>query len=280
MRKFDCELEHKNLKGVTLMSVLTVTVENKVGKIILNNPPLNILEMAHLQEIEDAVKRLDEDDNVSVIYFTMAQQKNGKIFSAGMDLDEMLATQKEENGIEEYCRVSKRNYSCFYFAKKPVVYVYDGIVRGGGCEMSLFADVRIAGKKLNLALPEIGIGIIPGGGGTQTLQRLIGQSRAKALIYTGSTLNAEQAKEFGLVHEVFPSETLQEKAIEFAEKMAQNSPQGLQAAKRAINQGSNLEISEALPFETKVFVENFATEDAKEGIRAFKEKRRPVFKNK
>ncbi|RAV67165.1 crotonase [Aerococcus urinae] len=262
------------------MSVVETKVENKVGKIILRNDPLNILEMEHLQLIEDAVHEMDNNDEVSVIYFTMVMQKEGKIFSAGMDLDEMLATQEEENGIENYCKVSKRNYSCFYYAKKPVIYVYDGIVRGGGCEMSLFADYRIAGEKLNIALPEIGIGIIPGGGGTQTLQRLIGVANAKSLIYTGRPLKAEEAKEVGLVQNVFPSDSLQEEATKIAEKMAKNSPQGLQAAKRAINDGAHLPIDKALAFETEVFIDNFKTEDAAEGIKAFKEKREPNYKNR
>ncbi|MGX7091111.1 enoyl-CoA hydratase/isomerase family protein [Hutsoniella sourekii] len=262
------------------MSAVEVKIENRVGTVTYNNPPLNILTMANLQEIEDAVAELDKNDEVAVIVFTMAMQKDGKIFCAGMDLDEMLATQEDPNGIEEYCRVSKQNYTILHRVKKPVIYVFDGVVRGGGCEMSLLADIRLSGTHLNLALPEIGIGIIPGGGGTQTLQRLIGTANAKALIYSGDVIRSERAYELGLVQEVYESDELLEKAQEYAEKIAKHSALGLQAAKRAINDGQYKPLEEGLAMETEVFVENFKTEDAAEGITAFKEKRKPVYKNR
>lgn len=260
------------------MSVFNVTTQEKVALVEYNNAPLNILTMENLQELEQILLALNEDVEVSVIVFTMTMQ--GKVYCAGMDLDEMLATKEQENGVKEYCRVSKQYFSIFDRIDKPTVYVYDGIVRGGGVEMSFFADFRIAGERINLALPEISIGIIPGGGGTQTLSRLVGESVAKDLILTGRSVKAEELKTIGLVNRVYSSDNLMEEVLTFAKEMAKFSPQGLQSAKRAIHQGRQKDLYEGLELETSVFIKNFQTEDATEGITAFKEKRKPIFKNR
>lgn len=260
------------------MSVFTVTIQENVALVEYNNPPLNILTMENLKQLEQIMLELNDQAEVSVIVFTMKMQ--GKVYCAGMDLDEMLASKEEVDGIESYCRVSKQYYSVFDRVEKPTIYVYDGIVRGGGVEMSFFADFRIAGERINLALPEIGIGIIPGGGGTQTLARLIGEAPAKDLIMTGRSVKAEEMKSIGLVQRVFPSESLLEDALSFASDLAKHSPQGLRSAKRSIHKGRQVDLYKGLALETAVFVDNFETEDATEGITAFKEKRQPVFKNR
>ncbi|MCK1166244.1 enoyl-CoA hydratase-related protein [Streptococcus uberis] len=260
------------------MSVFNVAIKENVALVEYNNPPLNILTMENLKNLEQIILELNNQAEVSVIVFTMKMQ--GKVYCAGMDLDEMLASKEEVGGIESYCKVSKQYYSVFDRVEKPIIYVYDGIVRGGGVEMSFFADFRIAGEHINLALPEIGIGIIPGGGGTQTLARLIGEGSAKDLIMTGRSVKAEEMKLIGLVQRIFPSESLLEDALEFASNLAKYSPQALRSAKLSIHKGRQVDLYEGLALETAVFVDNFKTEDATEGITAFKEKRQPVFKNR
>ncbi|MDB6352996.1 enoyl-CoA hydratase/isomerase family protein [Trichococcus sp. K1Tr] len=256
------------------MHTVTYEVKNHVGVIIYSNPPLNILTMAGLAEIQEVFRRADRDPEAHVILYSMPMQK--KVFCAGMDLDEMLAYEN----TRKYCDVSKEIFATLQEVKKPTIYVYDGIIRGGAFEMSLFADFRFCGEATNIALPEITIGIIPGGGGTQTLTRLVGEAKAKEIILTGRALKSDELKELNIVNAVYPSETLLEDALFFAQKMAMTSPLALQAAKRAIQEGRDATIEAALRIETSHFVENFHTHDAHEGIAAFREKRQPCYQNK
>lgn len=260
------------------MSAVTMKVEQHVAVISYNNPPLNVLTMENLAIIADKVREADANDDVRVIVFTMDLQN--KVYCAGMDLDEMLACGETEAGMQQYCDDSKSYYEVFETASKPTIYVMDGIVRGGGFELSLFADFRVCGENINLALPELTIGIIPGGGSTYNLPKLIGESQAKEMIMTGRTYKVDEIRELGLMNKIVPSDQVLDTAMELAQAIGRNSGLALKAAKRAINEGRYQAFGPAMQAETEIFVDNFMTHDAREGITAFREKRAPEYQNK
>jgi len=163
---------------------------------------------------------------------------------------------------------------------KPLVAAVNGFALGGGCEFSLCCDFIIASEKASFGLPEVGLAIIPGGGGTQLLPRVLGRNKAKELIFTGRRLSAGEAYEIGLVNHVVPPEKLLEKAMEIMREITKNGPIALQQAKRAINLGVELDLHTALALEAECYNVCLTTEDRDEGLKAFNEKRKPVYKGR
>jgi len=163
---------------------------------------------------------------------------------------------------------------------KPVIAMVNGYCLGGGCEVALACDIRIASEKASFGQPEINLGIIPGGGGTQRLPRLVGEGKAMELILTGEIIDAQTAFQLGLVNHVVPADQLETKTMEIANRMAEKSPIALRLAKEAVRLASRSNIDEGLRREVDLFALCFSSEDKDEGVRAFLEKRKPVFKGR
>ena len=247
--------------------------ENNVMKVTFNNPEkLNALTTEFLEEFDCLLDEIEADNSLQVIILTGA----GKAFIAGADIKLMSTMVPEEAGL--YAFNTQEVYRRMEGMNKVFIAAVNGFALGGGCEMTLACDLRIASKKAKLGLPEVGLGIFPGGGGTQRLPRLIGMTKAKELVYTGKTINAEEAERIGLVNFVTEPEELLAKAEELAAQILKNSKSGVRLAKESFNNGAQMDMISATNLEKNLFSLCFATEDQKEGMAAFLEKRPAAFK--
>lgn len=249
-----------------------VKIEKKkeLGTVILNRPEaLNILDTKTLNELGDALADLEKDGKIRAIIITGI-----KNFCAGADIKELKKKHPEE--AEIFSRLGHKVLNQVENLEKPVIAAVSGYALGGGCELALACDIRIAGESAKLGQPEVNIGLIPGFGGTQRLTRLVGIGNAKELILTGRIMDAKEAGSIGLVNKVVKDEELMEKAEEMALVLAEKSPITIKIAKSLINR--NLDIKRTLEMEIVSFSQCFASEDHMEGINAFLEKRKPMFK--
>ncbi|MCL5022837.1 MAG: enoyl-CoA hydratase-related protein [Nitrospirae bacterium] len=241
-----------------------------LGIIILDRPgSFNVLSTKMLREIGEALSECEDDEAVRAVIIT-----GGKHFSAGADIREMK--EKDPEQAEDFSRLGQKVCDRIEDMPKPVIAAVNGYALGGGCEIVLACDIRIAGEHAKFGQPEINIGIIPGFGGTQRLSRLVGIGRAKEMILTGRSVDAEEALAKFIVGKVVKDDELMAKAEETAKEIAQKSPFALKCAKSLVNETRGRE--KALEFEVVSFSECFATEDHIEGMNAFLEKRRPRFK--
>ena len=202
----------------------------------------------------------------------------GRAFAAGADIKEM-----EAMGVDEARAWGELGHEVGRLLEtmpKPAIAAVNGFALGGGCELALACDIRYASATARLGQPEVSIGIIPGWGGTQRLARAVGIGRAKELVYTGRMVGAEEAERIGLVNAVFPPEELMERTLELARSLAAKSPLALAAAKELVNQTLQGDLAAGLEDEAAAFAELFSSEDQKEGMRAFVEKREPDFKGR
>lgn len=254
---------------------LQLEIEDYVATVTINRPPVNPLNSVVFRELVEMMDELDQKDEVRVIIITGS---GDKAFVAGADVNEMA--QATLPNINKMNKVSREAFSKIENATKPVIAAINGLALGGGFELALACDLRISSDHAQFAFPEIGLGIIPGGGGTQRLQKIVGQGVAKELLYFGDMITAEKAAQLRLVNEVVPKNELLEKAKEWAQKLAAKPPIALQMLKLAVNKGSNADIDTGLILEATSFGNVFATEDAKEGMNAFIEKRKPNFVGK
>lgn len=249
--------------------------DGKVAIVTINRPnALNALNSETLKELDIVVDTLANDDEVLAVVLTGA----GKAFVAGADITEM----KDLNTVQgrRFGILGNKVFRKLETLEKPVIAAVNGFALGGGCEISMACDIRIASQKAKFGQPESGLGITPGFGGTQRLPRLVGMGMAKQLIYTGDIINAEEALRIGLVNKVVEPEKLMDEAKEMAKKIANNAPIAVTLCKAAINKGMQCDIDTAIAYEAEVFGECFATEDQKEGMTAFVEKRDKCFKNR
>lgn len=249
--------------------------EDGIATITLNRPPMNPLNSQVFRELSQAADELQLDSSVKAVIIIGA---GNKAFAAGADVTEMANLTPVE--VYDFCQSSLVAFRKIESLRKPVIAAIGGLALGGGCELSLCCDFRLASDTAKFGQPEIGLGIIPGGGGTQRLPRLIGVSKAKELIFLGDMFDANTALSLGLVNKVVPADALLEEAQKLAKKLASKPSVALSMAKAAIDIGINLDISSALSLEIQNFVTAFASEDRKEGIGAFLEKRKPVFTGK
>lgn len=252
--------------------VIQVIKENGVATITLNRPPINPLNSQVFKELSQAVDELQSDASVKVVIITGA---GNKAFAAGADITEMANLTPVE--VYNFSQVSRFAFEKLENLGKPVIAAINGLALGGGCELALCCDFRMAADTAKFGQPEINLGIIPGAGGTQRLPRLIGVAKAKELIFLGDIFDASVALSLGLVNKVVPADSLLEEAQKLALKLASKPSVAMSMAKSAINTGINLDISSALTLEVQCFVTAFASDDRKEGIGAFMEKRRPSF---
>jgi enoyl-CoA hydratase len=253
---------------------LLLETRGRVGLIRLNRPQaLNALSTKLMEELEEALDAFEADDAIGAIVLT----GNERAFAAGADIKEM----KDKTFIEVYLgdfitRTWERTAQC----RKPVIAAVAGFALGGGCELAMMCDFIIAAENAVFGQPEITIGIIPGAGGTQRLTRFVGKSKAMEMILTGRRMDAAEAERSGLVSRVVKLEELVEEAVKTAEKIASFSRPVVYMAKESVNRAFETTLSEGIRFERRVFHAGFGTEDQKEGMAAFAEKRAPNFRNR
>ncbi len=245
---------------------------NSTGIIILNRPEaLNALNQQVFCELERIFKAVALNGQVKVVVLTGA----GKAFAAGADIVEIQNL--SPSGAEDFAQLAFRVQQQISLLPKPTIAAINGYALGGGCEVSLCCDLRIAADNAKFGLPEINLGIIPGGGGTQRLSRLIGLTRAKEMVFLGKIITAQEALEVGLVNKVVPRDNVLSEALNLANEIANKSAPALALAKSAINVGYDLDLNNALQYEIACFLETFTTQDHSEGIDAFIKKRKPRF---
>jgi len=236
---------------------------------------LNALNLDVLGELKSAVCKAEEDKEVYVLIITGA----GKAFVAGADIAQMKDFTADE--AREFGKYGNAVFSKIETLTKPVIAAVNGFALGGGCELSMACDIRIAGEKAKFGQPEVGLGITPGFGGTQRLPRIVGLSKAKELIFTAQTIDAQEALRIGLVSKVVPGEELMDAALEMAGKIAANAQIAIRQSKVAINKGMQCDIETGLAFEAQAFGICFSTEDQKDAMNAFVSKEKlSGFKNK
>ena len=255
----------------------TITLERRgaVAVLTINRPDkLNALSRQVHQEGVAALDELKHDDSVRVIVLTGSGEK---AFIAGADIKEFQDQTPMSQRDEFHERTLFNSIDTF---PKPVIAMINGFCLGGGNELALACDLRICSENAKFSQPEINLALIPGGGGTQRLARLLGEGRAMALTLTGDMIDAQTAFNFGLVNQVHPAAELEAKTMELANKIAEKAPIALQLAKEAVKFASRSNLDEGLRREVDLFALCFATEDKKEGVAAFLEKRKPVFKGK
>ena len=255
------------------MKNITVEKKNRIGIVTVNRPKeLNSMNSETREELASAFEELDLDENISVSILTGSP---GKAFIAGADIKEFSKMKiKDRKTMKEDWRVT----DVIADSRKPVIAMINGFCLGGGLEIAMACDLRTASNNSKLGQPEINIGIIPGAGGTQRLTRLVGEGRSMELILTGNMISAAKAESWGLVNLVTDEDTLEEKTMEIATLIAEKSPFAVERAKKSVKLASNTTMKKGLKKEQELFVECFKSNDGKEGIAAFIEKRKPEFK--
>ncbi|HJS18206.1 MAG TPA: enoyl-CoA hydratase-related protein [Anaerolineales bacterium] len=245
----------------------------RVGLIILNRPKaLNALNNQLMQEVMDALAAFDLDDDIGAMVIT----GNEKAFAAGADIKEMADKSITEMMDSDHIAVFGRIRTI----RKPVIAAVSGWALGGGCEIALSCDMIVASETAKFGLPEVTIGVIPGAGGTQRLTRAVGKALAMEMILNDRTLSAQEAHQFGMVNRVVPVETYLDEAMKLADEIASRAPLAVRAAKKMINQSFERSLSDGLSEEKQEFYNLFASQDQKEGMQAFIEKRKAEWTGK
>ena len=251
------------------MSFVKYEQKDQVAVLTIDRPEaLNALNTQVLCDLDEAIAKVEQADDVRVVILTGA----GRSFVAGADIGEMKgfsAIDGKQFGVHGgsiFLRLENLS--------KPVIAAVNGFALGGGCELAMACDIRLASEKAKFGQPETGLGITPGFGGTQRLPRIVGVSKAMELILTAKTIGAEEAKAIGLVSEVYPAEELMDKAMELAQAICANAPIAVAESKRCIRMGMQTDISTGAAFEAEAFGVTCGTEDKNEGMGAFLEKRK------
>ncbi|MEA0562048.1 enoyl-CoA hydratase [Lysinibacillus irui] len=251
-------------------------LEESVGLITLSRPEAaNAMSVQLLRELSDTLDQMNGDPAVRVVLLT---GEGEKAFCAGADLKERKGMSDRQ--VKQIVQLIGSTVAKVETLAQPVIAVLNGVAFGGGLELALACDLRIAATHVQLGLTETSLGIIPGAGGTQRLPRLIGLGKAKELIYTARRLNAEEAKNYGIVEHVYEGHEVMEKAQQLALEMAKNAPLSLVQAKVAINQGVEVDLATGLKIESLAYSALIPTEDRLEGLLAFQEKRTPQYSGK
>lgn len=249
-----------------------------IAVVTIDNPPMNVLSSQVVSELGEVFTDIANDTSVVVAILTGA---GDRAFMAGADIKEFpskLGLTKEE--LKENNMNTHKLLNYIDHLPKPTIAMLNGITFGGGCELALTCDIRIAEQHAKLGLPEVKLGLFPGGGGTQRLPRLIGPSKAKELMFLGDPITAEEALSLGLVNHVAATGEGMNMAMEMAKRMAGYSLQALSRIKRAVNEGCDTNFDAGIETEADLFAEVFMTEDVKEGVGAFIEKRSPSFNHR
>jgi enoyl-CoA hydratase len=254
---------------------IIVEKKNTVATILINRPQvLNALDKVTLQELTNVVKELEDDLTIHVAILTGKE----KTFIAGADIKQMQ--EMDTLQAKEFATLGHRLLQNIENSRLPYIAAVNGYALGGGCEVMMACDIVLASTNAKIGQPEINLGIHPGFGGTQRLPRLVGNIKAKELLLTGDTIDAQEAWRIGLVNKVVDHEKLMEEADKLAQKISGKSTVQTAFIKALINKGRNIDLSSACALEISYFSSSFSTEDQKEGMTAFLEKRKPLFKGK
>jgi enoyl-CoA hydratase len=249
---------------------MRISIDNYIGKIQIYRPEKsNAMDPNSWEELDRAVKQLNNDDTVRVIVITGHE----KTFVAGADIQWI----HDRKPLDIYGLAVQDVLLNVYRSYKPVIAAINGYALGGGCELALACDIRIGSEVAKMGQPEINLGILPAGGGTQQLTRIVGLAKAKELILTGDMIDAYEAYRLGLLNYVVAPEQLMAKVYEIAGKIASKSPIAVKMAKIALNESPTIDLASGLALEKSLQAVLFSTDDKKEGTKAFLEKRNPVF---
>jgi len=247
-----------------------------VAVLTINRPKaLNALNSDTLKELSTVLDELGRDSSVKAVILTGSGEK---AFIAGADISQM----KDFNAIEgrRFAQLGHATFRKLELMPQPVIAAINGFALGGGCELALACDIRIASENAKFGQPEVTLGITAGFGGTQRLPRLVGAGIASELLFTGDIIDVNEAYRIGLVNKVYPLDTLLEEALKLAQRIAGRAPAAVQLSKSAIQRGINMDLDSAQAYEAEVFGLTFSTQDQTEGCSAFLEKRKPVFEGK
>jgi enoyl-CoA hydratase len=250
-------------------------VEEGIAIVTINHPPVNALDQKTVRELGEVVDELEKKPEAKIIILTGA---GDKAFIAGGDITVFSGLDKV--AAEKFALSIQSVLSKMEESRKVVICAINGLALGGGCEVAMGCDIRIASEKAKLSQPEVNLGVMPGAGGTQRLPRLVGKGRAMELVFTTDMIGAEEARAMGLVNHVVPPASLMDEAKKMAKKILSKGPIAIAMAKRAIHEGLEMELKEGLKLEAKLFGELFETYDMREGVKAFLEKRAPHFEGR
>lgn len=254
---------------------LILDKESGVGVLRINRPEaMNSLNTEVLKELIAAVGQVKKDEDIHVLVIT----GEGKAFVAGADIAEMSTMDSVQ--ARSFAETGLKAFREIEVMEKPVIAAVNGFALGGGCELAMACDIRIASSKAKFGQPEVGLGVTPGFGGTVRLSRHVGLAKAKELIYTGNIIKADEALQIGLVNRVAEPEDLMDAAMEMARKIASNAQLAVRYSKQSINRSFETDLETGMEIERNLFGLCFSTEDQKEGMKAFGEKRKPEFKVK
>ena len=252
---------------------VSCTIENHIAMVVINRPEaLNALNPQVLTELYDVMVELDEDPAVKAVVLTGAGQK---AFVAGADIAAMSAMDPNEALV--FAQTGHRTMNKIADMRPFVIAAVNGYALGGGCELAMACDVRVASERARFGIPETTLGVIPGFGGTQRLPRLVGLGMAMELLATGRQVKADEAKEIGLVNRVVAADALMDTCLQLAQKIAGNSMSAIALGKKCVHSGLEMDLDKALQLEQQAFALTFATADQKEGMSAFLEKRPAAF---
>ena len=254
---------------------IVTEIKEKIGIVKINRPDvLNAVNIETILELEKTMNEFNKNKEISVIIIT----GEGKSFVSGSDISRLV--EMDSLKAREYSQIGQRVLSFIENMEKPVIAAVNGYAFGSGCELAMACDIRIASEKAKFGQPEVKLGLIPGHAGTQRLARIVGIGKAKELIFTGDSIDAQEALRIGLVNKIVAPDNLLEEAENIAKKIIEVGPTAVRLAKTVINRGVDTNLTTANSYETEVFSFLFSTDEAKEGMKAFLEKRKPKwFKN-
>lgn len=247
-----------------------------IGTVTVENTSLNILSSKVTRELGEVFEAIENDPDIVVVILT---GNGNKAFMAGADITE-FPQWMENKSVKDFSIKTQEIFGRIDYLPKPTIAFLNGLALGGGCELALTCDIRIAESHVKIGLPEVKLGLFPGAGGTQRLPRLVGEAKAKEIMFTGEPITAEEALRIGLVNQVVPTGSGMEAARSLAKKIAGYSIQALSRIKKAVDDGSEMYLEAGIKREAELFEEVFQTEDIKEGVQAFIEKRQPQFTHK
>ena len=257
-------------------NVLLAEEHGSVVILTLNRPAImNAFNFTLLYELKEKIEELRFRSDVRVVIITGA---GAKAFCAGADLKERITLRDVQ--VKEFIFTIRNLFTSIEYLNKPVIAAVNGVALGGGTELALASDIRIASLNATMGLTETRLGIIPGAGGTQRLPRLVGRGKAKELIFTGKRVGAEEAFQIGLVNQICEQDVLLDECMEMAKLICETGPIAIEQAKYAINFGLETDLTTGLAIESNAYWVTIPTEDRLEGIAAFREKRKPVYKGK
>lgn len=258
------------------MALIELEQRGHVGLITINRPEvLNALNVQALRELDNVLDQVESAEDIYVLIITGA----GRAFVAGADISEMVNFSAADG--KAFSRRGNNVFLRLTRFPRPIIAAVNGYALGGGCELAMSCDIRIGSEYAKFGMPEVGLGITPGFGGTQRLARIVGMSTATELLLTGRTIDAQEALHIGLINHLYPADKMLDRAIELAEVIASKPQVAVRQAKQAIRIGTQMDINSALAFEAEAFGLCFSTEDQKDAMQAFLDKKKlPGFKNR